>query len=319
MAGKGDPKRHHYVPRMYLRNFADHREMITVVDRKDDKVYKTNIINAAVESDFYSMVGQDGEWSADFEHAMAEFEGHVAPAIRRIVDDDIFPPSEEDRGVLALFIASQWIRTPRVRDQMAQMADLMFKIQVAVGGRDEVRSALEAAGFDASDEAVEQEWAELTDFDSYEVRPHQNDHLSYLGKSVEETASLLANASFCLVRFSRKKLLTSDTVVSLYRAPHPDNELWGIGLLTADEVHVPLSRDVALILLPRGDVHGMRFPASTNMAKHINQVVAANSRRWLYRHPDDTPLEGIELPPWSERRIQASQKPEDFLPKEDRV
>jgi hypothetical protein len=138
--------------------------------------------------------------------------------------------------------------------------------------------------------------------------------MQFVATTVEKTARLVVNASFALARFSKRKLITSDTVISLYRAPRPENAFYGMGLLTADEVYVPLARDVALILMPRDDMDGVRLHASTAMAKHINLVVGANSRRWIFHHPDDLPLDGIDLPPWSERKMQISQSPKDFLP-----
>jgi hypothetical protein len=138
--------------------------------------------------------------------------------------------------------------------------------------------------------------------------------MQFVATTVEKTARLVVNASFTLVRFSKRKLITSDTVISLHRAPRPENAFYGMGLLTADEVHAPLARDVALILMPRDDMDGVRLHASTAMAKHINLVVGANSQRWVFHHPDDSPLESIDLPPWSGRKMRISQSPKDFLP-----
>lgn len=318
MAKNSKAKLHHYVPRLYLRNFADDREQVAVVDRKEGRSYISNIANIAAETHFYATQDESGEWGVEFEEALADFEGRIAPAIHSIVQDDIFPPADEHRHLLALFIASQWTRGPRVREQMAQSADWLLKAHVAMGGKGELRKAMTAAGLDASDEAVDQEWAEWTDFDSYTWEPHQNEHMSFLTETLDKTASLIANASFLLVRFSKQKLITSDTVVSLYRAPHPENAFLGVGLLTADEVHVPLARNVALILMPQEGIDGHRLTASTAMAKHINLVVAANSRRWIFHHPEDSPLDGIELPPWSEQKMRMSGlSPKDLLPPHD--
>ena len=68
-----------------------------------------------------------------------------------------------------------------------------------------------------------------------------------------------------------------------------------------------------MILLPRSDLDGYRFPPSVLMAKHVNLVVGAFARRWIFHHPEDDPLADVELPPWSEEKLQVSQKPEDFL------
>lgn len=317
MAGKSKPKLHHYVPQLYLRNFADERKQVAVIDRKEGRSYNANVSNVAAETHFYASQDESGEWGVEFEEWLSDLEGKIAPAITSVVRDDIFPPSGEHRSLLALFIASQWTRTPRVRDRMAQSADWLLKTEVAMGGKDRLREAMLAADMEVTDEALDQEWSEWTDFDSYTWEPHQNEHMRYVTETIIETASLIAQASFLLVRFSRRKLITSDTVISLYRPPRPENAFLGMGLLTADEVHVPLARDVALILMPRDGADGRRLTPSVDMANHINLVVAANSRRWVFHHPDDSPLLGLELPPWSEQKMQISHSPQDFLAPHD--
>jgi hypothetical protein len=46
------PRRHHYLPQMYLRGFADADELVWVYDRKEDKYLHQGILNTAVKKDF---------------------------------------------------------------------------------------------------------------------------------------------------------------------------------------------------------------------------------------------------------------------------
>ncbi|MGX1223465.1 hypothetical protein [Streptomyces ambofaciens] len=55
------------------------------------------------------------------------------------------------------------------------------------------------------------------------------------------------------------------------------------------------------------------FPATTKVAKELNHRLAWNARKELFHHPDDNPLDGIELPPAREREMEISQLPESFL------
>src|ERR1043165_1038029 len=171
MTKKSKPKLHHYVPQLYLRNFANNRKQVTAVDRKEGKTYPSNISNVAAETHFYASQEESGEWSVKFEESLSKFEGMIAPAITSVVKDDVFPPSDEHRHLLALFIASQWARTPRERDQMAQSADWLMKTHIAMGGKDQLREAMTAMGFDATDEDVDEEWRDRTDFPSHPWEP----------------------------------------------------------------------------------------------------------------------------------------------------
>lgn len=77
----------------------------------------------------------------------------------------------------------------------------------------------------------------------------------------------------------------------------------GIALFTADLFLVPLSRRLALTIQPRrrlptdvGVVPDFPVPGSTKMARSINQETVRRARRYVYHHPDDSPLEGLFLP-----------------------
>jgi hypothetical protein len=68
-----EPRRHHYVPRTYLQNFAVQEKnewRIMVMDKTKNAPYKSNIKDVAVEKDFYRIVNNDDEFY--WEHYYAE-------------------------------------------------------------------------------------------------------------------------------------------------------------------------------------------------------------------------------------------------------
>lgn len=68
------------------------------------------------------------------------------------------------------------------------------------------------------------------------------------------------------------------------------------GVLSADAVYFPVDPMHALGPL-RSEVSEISIEGSETRAHHINVSVAAGARRWLFRRPRSTPLEGVELPP----------------------
>ena len=81
-----EPRRHHLLPRFYLRSFADERERLTVVPRAGasgpQTTYTATVENILVERDYYAIRDEDGERSQVVEKALGRLEGAAAMALR---------------------------------------------------------------------------------------------------------------------------------------------------------------------------------------------------------------------------------------------
>jgi hypothetical protein len=58
------PDRHHHVPLVLLRNFAA-TEKIWLLDKHENKSFKTNIINAFVEGNYNTVVGSHATFEGE--------------------------------------------------------------------------------------------------------------------------------------------------------------------------------------------------------------------------------------------------------------
>jgi hypothetical protein len=110
-----EPRRHHLVPQSYLRRFADERHQVRAVSRNDlGRSFVTSILNAPVERDFYALETDEG-WSQELEKQLGHFEGLAADAVSRILEG-WFPPSADDRELVAAFVALQFLRGSDMRE-----------------------------------------------------------------------------------------------------------------------------------------------------------------------------------------------------------
>src|SRR5665213_4202204 len=98
-------RRHHYVPQMYLRGFADEADLVWVFDRQNNSYLHQGVMNTAVKKDFYTITGPDGKKSDSVEQMMANtVEGPMKRIIDRL-DKKNLNWEGEDRAILALFVA----------------------------------------------------------------------------------------------------------------------------------------------------------------------------------------------------------------------
>ena len=105
-------KRHHTVPRFFLRRFAAENGLLRVVERDDfSKWFETGVENALAQTHFYSIDTEEGPNTGVEEERRAKtVEGPAARALRRIVDEGVFPPMAGLRKALCTFFAFQFVR-----------------------------------------------------------------------------------------------------------------------------------------------------------------------------------------------------------------
>ncbi|MEU6651310.1 DUF4238 domain-containing protein [Streptomyces sp. NPDC046900] len=304
-------RRHHTVPRLLLRRFADGERLVRVPLNGGEPTV-VGVGDVTVRRDFYSMRTEDGQLDDTVEDLLSNLESQAAQVIRKIIEDQLWPLPVGDRAILGQWIAAQHVRIPAVRQANNEIFDQLTKIVIAAGGKPEMRRLLEEeAGEPVTDEEVDAMWAEMTDFTSYDAELSANDHMLMMGRSMETAYDAMMNRSWGLCRFQRKTLLLSDHPVTLMRDEHQP-EWRGVGLANAAAILVPIDRRAAIIMEPPG-VPDHELPASAKVAREMNHRFAWNSRIELFHHPDDNPLVGIELPPVRSHEAEFSQTAENFV------
>lgn len=319
-----EAKRHHVVSKFYLRYFADEAERITTVMLPGGSTFPQNIKNASVQTRFYTAIGNDGQPTDAAETAFSKIEA-AASVVWREVCAGVWPLSADAREHMAGWIALQLLRGSRVRRSMSQLGTDMLQLQVMVGGRRRLREVLRDLGEPHDDESVTQEWISLFE-DPLEVEVHANHHLQYLTEALPRITRSLLDRWWLLTTFERKGLATSDHPV--YVLPNPDLRAIGMGtgIENADAIHVPLTRRHSLSLhlratLPNelaGVRQDRRISGVAATALYSNSCTVNSARRMLFHHPEDAPLQGLDLPDPRTREIEASGDPWCFMPDEDR-
>jgi hypothetical protein len=114
-----DPKRHHYVPEVYLKGFIGDDDLIECIEKPSAHRFSTQPINAAVGKHMNTVKREDGtKDQTSIEDFFHQFETSYPDAIKSI-DDHIAPPEASETFIN--FAISQRMRTPRVRTQLARL------------------------------------------------------------------------------------------------------------------------------------------------------------------------------------------------------
>jgi hypothetical protein len=105
----------HYVPRFLLKNFTHGKKpKVFVYDKSNDKRFHTNIKNVAAENGFYDMEVEYGVLT--MEPGLSRLETSTSAIIKKLTKNkDIKLLSDDEAGILAFFLAVQFVRTKEHR------------------------------------------------------------------------------------------------------------------------------------------------------------------------------------------------------------
>lgn len=105
------PRRHHFIPCFYLEGFCgENARGLAVYDRMRNAYRAQRPAEVAHRRDYYAYEDEQGNRFFDIEAALGEIETAASHSIRRV--DNGNELTDDDRMVLATYVAFQYTRTP---------------------------------------------------------------------------------------------------------------------------------------------------------------------------------------------------------------
>lgn len=236
-------KRHHLLPRLYLKRWADERGQVRLVDTHEDRSFVANIADALVQNGFYNVETNDGSPPDMVESVLAGLEGYCATAFAAL-DAGMWPLDDESRTALAHFIALQIPRGEVFRATTNHAADQIGRMMLQMTAADpqRLRAVMREVGGGAepSDEEVAAQ-AEFMAQGRYTIGQSQNSSVSLF---METAAELIEPVFACswdlLTATGDSRLITADEPIMMWRAPSAVAPWMRVGILTAEEITLPL-------------------------------------------------------------------------------
>jgi len=127
------PKRQHWVPQFYLRQFLvpdtnPNVEQVWVFHRKSGEPKLTGIKNIAIENHLYSPKQSDGSRDPRLENKLSNLEGTLAALWPQLANDFIDLGSASIRQSIALFLSVQFLRHPDRRDAAIKFRNRLIEM-----------------------------------------------------------------------------------------------------------------------------------------------------------------------------------------------
>lgn len=286
------PKRHHFLPRFYLENFAENG-LLAVYDRKVNEIRSQQPHNTGVIGHFYTMKDSDGRNRFEIEQILSEYEGKSKPIIDKLADGELI--SEDERSDLAIFISFAAMRTPDVIDSVkafnSKMITSVMKTYLSDIETVADRLRQDSKWIEKSDEEVLAEATWMVDWAQNDKVLVTTEHRWSVRMAMEmafKVAPILSGRDWLVLHRDndRRSFITTDAPVLLTSASGRSNDFWGVGFGSADALLLfPLKGCCILAMV--GDAGNLRhFPLNAEKIRRMNLALTAKCQRFLIgRHP----------------------------------
>lgn len=261
------PKAQHYVPQVYLRNFATQRKkefFICCFDKMTRKIFKPNVKNVANQTGFYNFITPEGE-KASIESFFNDTEAKMKPVLQELNDKPTSSTLLAHREVIAKFFALQEERTLVFRDVHNDTIRLANK-------------RLKPDGF---------EFPEPSENDTREFQAR------FLIDMADSFAGVLLDLKWILVsNKTNTPFWTSDNPIARYN-PHKSELVSNLGWKSPGiQLHIPISPALAIIMCDPFEYADIasELPAFAPSVDFNNSGQVIYSKQYLFSQNDDFSL-----------------------------
>lgn len=299
-----DGDKHHFVPRSYLRRWAEAGE-VAVATIATGRRAPGGLKVTGMKRGFYAVDSHEDDPNI-VEKAFWSVEDPGKRVIDRVVNDMVWPLSLDDRVALGAYVALQALRGPEQRQLMQSLQDEMVQRETRKVEEHGAASWFASHGLHLTEESARAEWDAAVGSEEARVPIDALYHAQRIAEHADAVTALFLGRYWTIVRFDAPALITSDAPVSLNDA-HDARGEWGFQ--NAPSITVPLNRTTALVL-------GAQYPSQSQAdteallrgtfdreavgndtwANRLNARSVHNAERELYYHPDDAALIPDELP-----------------------
>ncbi|MCG2688699.1 DUF4238 domain-containing protein [Candidatus Parcubacteria bacterium] len=284
-----EPKRHHFVPRFYLSNFADGKGMIWVFDRKTKEYHQQNIRDTAVQRHYYRVKLKTGEYSTEVEKLLSAVEAKACLAMNKLTKNEHL--SEEERSNIAIFMGFQKTRVPDFEKSTNEAQEKLFKeiskrSFCSVEATKDILEGLNKNETEGKEKSVTpEEMHKFIQEEEYTIKFPRERTIKTMLKIAVHLAEYFVEMDWLIVCAPKKTtFITTDNPFTLFPPPdHNSNSFWGgVGIITKGAKKAfPISPNTSLFI---GDM-GNQFTQTTiscDKARAINIFYARTSDRFMY-------------------------------------
>jgi len=286
-------RKHHYVPQMYLSGFTGEKGQCFAVDASTRASFRSAPEGISAKRD-YNLIEVPGIPADALEKELGNFEGVIAPGIKRIRETASFGENGKDREDVINLITLLAVRNPRTRKDMEHLYNGLVQAIVAMPFTDKARweavvEAMKAAGKWPKDKPADFEGhKKFVERNKGTLKVHKNWTLETELDALPQIYPYFDAFRWRILKAKdgAGNFVTTDHPVCVH---HPDDGInygqqFSRGYGKTDKVIFPLSSKVLLIGRRDGDEDIVE--ADRYLVARYNATVMGFAMRQIYA-PDD--------------------------------
>jgi hypothetical protein len=221
MGGEQITKKQHYVPRFYLKYFADPSGSLQILNVKNNRLGKPRSCSAVGYSHYFYAIetGVPDEVSQHIEQWLQHFENAIAQELPNIIDKILNNGEidDSDRYIIAVLMSMLWLRSPNMRAQLMGIEEDMTKKIMSFYVPEQVNHYIRETGVEMS-AAERAEVIKLMETGSYSLRFNNSQHLRFMTETLGFGGPGFANMFFgqkwnIHIAKGKKRFITSDVPI----------------------------------------------------------------------------------------------------------
>ncbi len=285
-------KRHHAVPRFYLSRFAAEDGLVWLHDVGKPSSVRVSPKDAIVENYLYAPEVGENPKDDLFETFLAQnVEAPAAPAIGRLAEGA--PISSDDREKIAVFLAYQEFRVPRMRDAVTNAFSQIGQriLDISMQNREAMKKDFEDMGTPICDADLDTLIAGVQR-GGIKVEATK---AAWLGSSliVSEIAEMLSRMPWAVLEAPTNiEFLTSDAPIVKVLTDRTVPRVFAGGWLSPS-AESTFALDPSTILVIRPDGKEGRSKAQVAWCEDVNNRLVANARRFVISRSRDQYIQEI--------------------------
>lgn len=281
------PRRNHYIPQFYLKNFSQDQENIYRLDKFTGEIRLLPIPVVGFQNDLYTYRNNSGEQES-LESTFSEIEARATQVIQMLRSGQTI--ADQDKADLSLFLSCQMVRTPAFQTQLesahAELHSRIMRMSISMTPPERIQEIMNELGEAISPDQARDAIEFATDVQrsrfNFEFPPEY-----WIKHMLKLTTDIYPLFYICdwEIRHSVTPFgyLTSDHPFLLIPGEKP-HSFDGVGLLTPKAKKViPLTADICLIAHePSEDPVILHTVADKDFFRMINQATIRNAERYVF-------------------------------------
>ncbi len=280
-----NPKRHHYVPQFYLKNFTNSKGLLQIFDREKNEYRQQNPLNTAVQGHYYTFRTEKGKKHTEIEKLFSTIEDKAKLVIDKI--DARENIAVEEKESLATFISFQKTRVPDFEKNINKLSEKLFKKNIQKTSSHET-----VASFIKEYEKNTDKKLNISPEELFEISQNENRYsiefirewsLTMAIRLGRDSIKYFLDMDWIFLQVPKKaSFITSDNPFALVPPSNYDpKSLYGVGLITPGaKKQIPLSQRTCLVMTDHGQ-NILSREIDRELVRKVNLITAINSDRFL--------------------------------------